>query len=178
MRYSILKPASPTDPRHLVFGSQDELYAQLPRILECENEDETVLAIRSVYPDGLGMPIPLKMGSGVISLLGIISDIHQPHDGGAAIPFVMFVQPHPLNGADRRVLFDRKKWALRPKTPIVHDGVQPRTYQAELRSPELEQGVIIPLIVSRTEEGRLLLYAPVGDTQFSIELLDDKVALY
>jgi hypothetical protein len=185
MRYTILRPAEPLDPRHAGFASLDELRAAMPSVRDCDLEVETMLEVRALYPDGIAMPVPVRLGSGdEVFLLGILPDIGAPKNPDAKIPFVLFVQAIPQHDADRRQIqkreqFSRRLWkppVLKPTSPIIAHELD-----VELRATDLEQPTrtAVQLYARPDRHGfsHWVLYLEVGGVEMSIELRDPGVQI-
>lgn len=175
MRYAILRPLEPTfDPRHVELKDYAHLHELLPPVAELETETEAVSCARRMYPGALAMPMPLKIGSGHTVALGFVEDPSEPFDQDDDIPFVLFVQPLPQSDLDRRSiwaainkgkpLFDQRAWSLKPVRPELH-----RTMAIEWRTSELDAPAYLDARVGY-EDGRLVIYAEMGEHSMSIML--------
>lgn len=180
MRYRILKPTKPTDPRSLQLGSLAVLDAILSPIFECATEKECVKHLRSMCDGGVAMPVPVTIGSGQSYLLGFVEDEMAVRrvDPDQEIPFVLFVHPVAENDDDRRVikaagarLFDRKLW----KVPVVCAELA-KTYDVEIRASDAEVPVFTTARVGH-HKGKLVIYAEAAGVELSIAFDDPNVRL-
>ncbi len=178
MRYQILVPPNPTDPRELEIKSSDMLNDVLPIVMDCETEAQAVRYVRARYHDAVAMPFPVKVGSGEIVLLGIVPDPQRVIDPHGEIPFVMFVRMVAQHDADRHRLkkgpaggFDRTLW----KVPVINPELA-STYQVDLRATDLEVPTFTGAHVG-SHEGRLVIYVNVGGIEMSIRFEDPRVQL-
>lgn len=180
MRYLVLKPATPTDPRKLHLVNHDALLAAAPAIADCELESEAVMTVREMYPDAVAMPIPVQIGSGTEWLMAVVAD--SDADVGAPeaeIPFVLFVRAVPERGRDKQRIadnasFDRKKW----KSPVHHaTATTANPFEIELRGTDLDTSVMATAIVGRLPDGRTVITTEVGGIEVSIAFKDRNVGL-
>lgn len=180
MRYKILRPSSPTDPRAFDFGSINDLYNACPVATEYELEQEAVDYARGVHPDLVAMPIKVPIGSGHVVLLGLVAHDNQC-DPELAIPYVMFVQAVPENNRDRTTLtrsnhpqYHRELW--KPDVRRPPSCVESTRHEVSIRATELEAYRSVPAFAFR-REGKLVIYAQVGDAEISLEFVDPFVSL-
>ena len=185
MRYLILRPATPVDPRRLTITSLQHLHEMFPVTVECSTETEAMESVRSTYPDALPMPVPVTVGSGEIFLLGIMEDAIKADVARLAMtdveqssfPFALFVQAVGDCGADRKQIANRKQFNRSVwRAPVV----VPRDYDIhciELRASYLENQVRTTVDVGRTPDGRLALRVLVNDVATSIVFDDADLAL-
>lgn len=176
MRYQLLKPPSPFDIRSHEFKSVDGLLILAPVVDGCDalEENEAVSAVRSRFPDAVGLPVPARVGSGTIWLLAFLEDVHERTlSAEDRLPFVAFVRPIPENGKDRARIqqhqwCDPKKWRppakrARASTALVHP--------VELRGTSLSSPVSAHAEIGIGRDGRPVIYLDMGGEQMSIELL-------
>lgn len=179
MRYQVLKPSAPLDPRALTLGSIDELLKHAPALVECDLEIEAVNAVRDVVPDGPAMPMPVQIGSGTTLLLGFVADATQHYKVNDRIPFIMFVLPLAENDRDRAIIrrsaaFDRMKW----KMPVHAPQVTTATFhEVEVRGTDLEDAVHTHACVGRLADGRLAITTEVSGIAVSIAFKDTKIRI-
>lgn len=179
MRYQVLKPAVPLDPRALSLGSVDELLKHAPAVVECDLELEAVHAVRDVIPDGPAMPLPLQIGSGTTTLLGFVVDATKHYKITDEIPFVVFVRPVAENDRDRAIIrrgaaFDRMKW----KMPVHEPQVTTATFhEVEVRGTDLEDAVHTHACVGRLADGRLVITTEVAGIAVSIAFKDPNLRI-
>lgn len=171
MRYLMLKASTPTDTRYRTFDSVEEFHAAWGGVVsEHESELEAVTAVRWMYPDAVGMPAPVPIGSGKVVVMALL-ERSQPIDTGGVIPFVAVVQAVPENGLEKHAIkkmrhFDKKLWMV----PVVkpRDG---QVFKCELRSNQIEVP-LRPDVVIGHDRGRLVMHVTVGDIQNSY-IFDD-----
>jgi hypothetical protein len=188
MRYTILRPSEPTDPRSLTFAHLDELRTMLPSITDCDLEVQAMQEVRKLYPNAVVMPVPLELGSGHVQLLGVLPDVGAPRDPGGKIPFVLFVQAIPQHDGDRRAVKKREQFSRRLwRTPVlepVHgatNGMLPEIedLDIELRTSEIDNPLTITAqVFSRPDRqgfGHRVICFQVGDAKVSIEFSDPMV---
>lgn len=182
MRYLILQPRDKTfDPRFVELKSTAHLHELMPPLADCATEREAVSCARRVYPNALAMPFTVKVGSGIIVLLGFVEHANEEVDPDDVIPFVMIVQPIGQTDGDRAILrraadgrepvFDRKAWRLKPVQPAVY-----KTLPIEWRTTELDVPAHLDAHVGY-ENGRLVIYAEMGEHALSIALQSDRYEL-
>lgn len=178
MRYTILRPGSPTDPRALSFASLEHLRAEFPSVLDCELESEAAERVRDLYPDALVMPLPIKLGAGETMLLGVIENLDTPHDADGTIPFVLFVQAISQNSGDQYAIRKNKQWSRSIwKVPVV----RPRSLdygevKVELRATDLDQPTRLHAKVFRRADdlgARKVVYLELNGIEMSLEILAD-----
>lgn len=180
MRYLILKPTAPTDPRALKPQSIFELHARLPPHVECEHEKAAVAFVRELMPNAVALMFPMQIGSGHTVLLGFVDDEDQRRaiDPDREIKFVLFVQPVPQDDGERVQFrrrpgdaFDRKLWKVKPRMPDL-----PTIESIELRASDLEVPYFGHAAVGHVD-GRLVIHVQVGDVQMSLHFDNPEVAL-
>lgn len=184
MRYTLLRPAEPVDPRDLNFASNDALNAALPIYKECDLQSQAMQEVRALYPDCVVMPVPLRLGSGDVFLLGVLPDVGAPRDPDAKIPFVMFVMATAQHGSDTTQIKKRQQWDRRLwkppvlKTPTDADPVE--DLDIEFRASDLEQPIRMQAeVYTRTDRNgvrRLVMYLELGGVEMSIEVMDPTLA--
>lgn len=180
MRYLILKPKAPTDPRTLKPQSTLDLHARLLPHVECESERAAVAFVRDLLPNAVALMFPMQIGSGQTVLLGFVEDEDQRRavDLDTEIKFVLFVQPVPQDDGERMLLrrrpgdaFGRKLWKVQPRMPDL-----PTIESIELRASDLE----VPYFGHATVgslDGRLVIHVEVGDVQMSLHFDDPALGL-
>lgn len=181
MKYVILKPAKPLDPRRLVnLKSVDELDKWFEHIGTSDQEAAIVPLVRQLLPDSVPMPVPIKIGpvregAGEVFLLGFVEDSSVAVDPNGDIPFVLFVHARGEGGGDTFQLkklghriYDRTLWRLPPIRPELA-----RVYDVEARVTDLEVPLFTELRVG-THNGRLVLWADLLGKQISFTF-DDEV---
>lgn len=177
MRYVLLKPAHPSDPRRHNFASQDGLLGAFPAVLETETEGSMVSAVRNMYPDAVAMPVPFTIGSGEVFLLGLVDSVHSAMPAASAqdpgevfIPFVVLVQAAAERESDRRIIkkrgqFNRALWRVPAQRPEVY-----RHVKAEVRTDELDNPAIVTAEVGPDKQDRDIIYCEVFGVPMSIIL--------
>lgn len=175
MRYELLLPAdpkTPVDPRRFdAIRSIADLNFWLKQHSMHDIERSAVDAVRQMYPDGLAMPVPVRVGSGTVWLLGIIESIRrQPTDAEDDIPFVLFVRAVPEGERDRdkiktqaHRIFHREAW----KIPVAMPAVILDTVRAELRASDLENPNLVSVVVGVTR-GRNVLFLEINGVKMSL----------
>jgi hypothetical protein len=182
MRYLILRPVSPTDPRHLAIESLPHLHELFPLTVECSLEEEAVESVRAMYPDAIAMPVPFRVGSGEMFLLGILASIATRPNGNEdinsiAIPFVLLVQAVAEDAIDRRTLKDRKQFTSRAwQPPVVDPAGSVARYVVELRASDLATPVRTHATVG-THDGKLAIRCAIGGVAMSITFEDPSAVL-
>ncbi len=158
------------DPRYSKLASWNDLHLLVPPIGDgVITEAEAVAQVRELYPDAVGMPFPLTIGSGQTVLLGFVVDMQVQINPDAAIPFVLFVQAVSENDFDRKLLkkgespFDRKLWRLPPVCPKFG-----QTHAVEIRMSEWDVPTFGKAKVGYDHKGRLTMFAEVGGTTLSV----------
>jgi hypothetical protein len=177
MRYTILKPNTPTDPRHLSFASLEHFRAEFPSIADCDLERQVIEQVRNMYPDAIVMPIPLEVGSGKTMILGVLESADSPTDPNGTIPYVLFVQAISQSGAETALIkrngqFSRSAWAA----PVIAPRGDYELKRVELRGSNIEQPLRINAAVFRRADrhgGHRTIFLDLGEVQMSIELLED-----
>lgn len=169
MRYKVLRPASPTDPRKLSFGSIDGLCSTMMQMNETDLEQAAIDMVRDSYPDAVVMPVPTKVGSGEVWLLGVLENIRAPSHPEGVLPFVMFVHAVAENGADRKLIdkrkhFNRAMWKLPVHKPVAHQGI----VRAELRATDLEDPRIVEVLIGRLADERFVLSVELNGVAMSL----------
>lgn len=173
MRFVILKPACPVDPRDLKIASTSALHESMPPWLEVATEKEAVAEVRRLYPDAVAMPVPVVIGSGQTFLLGIVDDPARTVDPDEQIPFVLVVQPLPQHDGDRHQLkkgppFDRGLWKLKPIRPELGHEVD-----VEIRATDAEVPIFTKARIGADHHGRPTIYAAVAGVEMSLSFDDD-----
>ena len=179
MRYLILRPVSPADPRHLAIDGIPHLHELFPLTVECESEEEAVETVRSMYPDAVAMPIPLKIGSGEMFILGIVADVtdapvparwSDPTD--VVIPFVLLIQAVAEDSRERKDIRDRAHFsAHRWKAPVREPTDNVVEYTVELRATDLANPVVTTARVGE-HDGRLTIYCVIGGIEMSMKFTE------
>lgn len=175
MRYTILKPSGPFDPRRAEYPSLDHLREKMPSTADCELESQAAEAVRELYPDAIAMPVPIRIGSGEMLLLGILA-CAQPVDLEGPIPFVGFVQAVPQHNMDqvaikKRRQFNRTLW----KAPVLAPRGDAHEVKVELRASDLEiPSRVVARMYRRADKrgGRPVLYLDLNGVEMSVEFLD------
>lgn len=179
MRYQVLIPPSPVDPRDEEFPSADDLYRVLPVAGVHPTERAAASMVRDRFPDAAGMPMVVDLGSGQVMLLGFVADPERPIDPDDAIPFACFVRVLADTDADRVYLAKLQKMGNSPfkrelwKIP-VHKPELARRMRVDLRSTDLEVPAFVEMSVG-SHEGHLTLHAEIGEFQMSIRFADPRV---
>jgi hypothetical protein len=171
MRYLILKPTKPTDPRELELASLADLHAVMVPVIDCENESQAVRQVRKMFPNAVGMPVPISIGSGKSFLLGFVEEANQVIDPDGAIPFAVCVQAIAQNDADRHAMkkgpaFDRALWKIKPIIPDLGTS-----HRVELRATDLEVPAYVDAKVGH-HNGKLTIYVELGGVEMSLSFVD------
>lgn len=179
MRYTILRPSEPVDPRSLALSSLDALYAALPVYQDCDLQVQAMQVVRTLYPDSVVMPVPITIGSGEIFLLGVLPDIGAPRAAHGKIPFVLFVHAVSQHGADAAQIKKRQQWDKRLwKPPVLRPPATADVdeLQIELRASDLDQPTRMTakgyLRTDRQGFVHQVIYLELGDVEMSIEIED------
>lgn len=181
MRYALLTPADATtlDPRGRVFGSMESLNATFTLHGEYHLEQEAAEEAMETYPNGMAMPVPVKVGSGTIWMLGIIENISVARDPDAEIPFVMFV--HAIAEREREKAritthqhWNRKLWKPPVLKPMGISVVTP----VELRATDLDQPSLLDARFGMMADGRAVLYCELNGVEMSIVFNEPGVRLF
>ena len=142
--------------------------------MDSDTEEEAVELARSMYPDAVAMPIPFRIGSGEVFLLGLLENISaRPnpalHDlNGIAIPFVLLVQAVAEDAIDRRSIKERKQFTSRLwQAPVVEPTENVSTHTVELRASDLANPVRTKALVGE-RDGRLTIRCMVGTIAMSL----------
>lgn len=173
MRYQVLRPKSPTDPRHLKLESTEHLNEVCPMIVEASIEDEAVEAVRAMYPDAIAMPVPFKLGSGEGFLLGILESIATRPSGDSdvhadPIPFVLLVRATADDAVDRRTLRDRQQFSRQLwQAPVIDPTDNISRHTVELRASNLPNPVRTKAVCGE-HNGRLTIRCVVDGVALSI----------
>jgi len=176
MRYLIMKPSVETDVRKTKFGSTQEMLAAWNVVAECDSEAAAVQSLRWMFPDAVGFPAPVPIGSGHVVVLAFLAKL-QLVDPGGAIPFVAIVHATGDTDIDRRAIkknrhFDKKLW----RAPVIKP-TNGQVMPAELRGNELEIPERPTVIIGR-ERGRLVVYVELNGTANSIMFDDPRLDVY
>lgn len=174
MRYLILHPREAEfDPRTVQYRDLSHLHDMIPPVGDHEREVDAHAAVRRELPNALAMPFTVKVGSGVVVLLGLLEEPSQTVDPNDEIPFAMFVHAMSETDADRehirrasaglRPLFDRKLWRLRPVRPDIGKIVE-----VEWRTSELEAPAYLQAKIGHGPDGRLVVFAELGEHSMSL----------
>lgn len=183
MRYVILTPKNtPTlDPRKLSFPSLDHLHQLVAVGQAFESERDAAAHVRTIYPDALCMPFPVRLGSGQVFLLGVLencaitTDI--AHRGPEIdIPFRMFVYAQADQDYERVQLKRSSPWKSEVwKAPVLYPPGDHREVAIEIRANNIDfPSRVTGRMYRRADQkgGRLVLYAMVGEAEVSIEFLE------
>ena len=173
MRYRILKPSSHIDIRKHTFTSLDalEIIACPIGLTPLDSEDEAVVQTRLFYPDAIGMPVAVTVGSGQMWLMAFVDDhADRELDSAAEIPFVMFVRAVPESTRDRlriaqHAMFDQKKWRPPIHRPLVTGCT---VHPVEIRATDLPTPMHASALVGKTADGSPVIVLEVAGVQMSI----------
>jgi len=188
VRYEILKPICRVDPSSVSFASLDDLRIAMPQVVGCTSEEEAVHEVRQLCPDAITMPTPVAVGSGTITLLGVIpfaavsGDLGRPDD----IPYAYFVYAIPDNGADRMLIkgrrsFSRDLWKLPVLHPPTYVPIGERepgqgAHRVSLRANDFDNHWPLEA-VAFTRHGKQVIYLAVNHSEISIEFLDPSIVI-
>lgn len=181
MRYHLLKPIEPLDPRSLQLSSTAALHAVVPVAVDCETQAEAAESVRLLYPEFVAMVVPVKIGSGTTWMIGILEHSRKRYsDMDEQIPFVLLVKAEPERERDRRLIdqrahFDQQIWRSHP-LDVAADLVN-LVATAEIRSTELVSPFNSEVVIGRTADGRLLLTTNVQGHDLSIAFDDKALAM-
>lgn len=178
MRYQVLIPPAPMDPRMLKLESLDALLKVAPEASVHLTETGTSQHIRHRWPDAVAMPMPVAIGSGDCMLLAIVADPTRLIGADVMIPCVAFVRPMADNDAEKRSMkrnpgkiFSRGLW----KVPVIKPELN-ALHRVEIRANDLE----VPMFTGARvgyHEGRLTIYVEVGESEMSIRFEDPRLQI-
>lgn len=176
MHYIIMRPPAAVDVRKPTFDSYEEMHRAWNVVQVCETEEAAVSQVRLMFPDAVGFPAPVHVGSGQDVVLALLERT-KTFTLGDVIPFVAIVQAVPENDMDRKSVkkrrhFHGKLW----RAPVIKpaNGI---AMGAELRGNELEVPIRPTVIVGR-ERGKLVVYVEFGGTSNSIIFDDPRLDVY
>jgi hypothetical protein len=179
MRYQILKPDDPLDPRKHVFDSVGTLLAAIPLVIDTDLESEAAEDVFDRYPNGLAMPVPVKVGSGTVWMLGIIKDISTPLNPDAEIPFVLFVQAVAERDRERARISTHMHWNKKLwKTPVAKPRGISVVTPVELRASDLDNPTIVSALVGVMPDGRCVVYCEHNGVEMSLVFNEPGVGLH
>lgn len=175
MKYLILKPTKPFDPRTLKLQTTTDLHAVMPPVIECETEREAVERVRRIIPDGAAMPCPLKIGAVEVVLLGLVDDPERQVSADSEIPFALCVQAISQNSGDTyqlkknpRAIFEAALWRIPPIRPELAEEVN-----VEVRGTDLSLPIFTTARIGADRHGRSTIYVDIGGISVSITLTDE-----
>lgn len=171
MFYRVLFPPSPCDPRHVRHASLvafarwvgGEGYTYGPKLTEAAAAE----SVRERFPDAVGMPMMVTVGSGEMVMLGLVESIRSPRPteledaASFEIPFVAIVLAIAETTADKKPgrQFNAMTWSLPPQRPRIefatHHGV-------EIRTSELPNPLLADVEEGADRDGRRILHVAVG----------------
>lgn len=171
MRYQILQPSAPLDPRKHHFDSLDAFHAVLPVVDADDLEEDAVASVRRRYPDALAMPCPVKIGSGTVWMLAIIEGISVPRNPDDDIPFVLFVRAQAETDRERKAIGDYKHWNRKLwKAPVLQPMIDTETVSmpVELRTSEIDEPRELHATVGHARDGRVVIYCQLAGVELSL----------
>lgn len=174
MRYQILKPNQPLDPRRLELGSLEALTNRAPVIAECATEAECAAQARRLLPDAIAMVFLLEIGAGKSIVLGLTAreEDRQGVQADGEIPFALLVYATTENAMERQRMrrgeppFTEAQWKLRPVCPDLY-----RTEEVELRATDLRVPAFTTARIG-SHNGRLTIYVEIGGIEMSMTFAD------
>lgn len=176
MRYVIYRPHSTIDLRRVSFASLEDLRTTYPVHCECDTERQAVDAVRELYPDAIGMPVPIEFGSGEARVLGVLAGPGKI-DLDASIPFVLFVHAVAESNLDKMAIKRNTHWnGSAWKPPVLAPKGAAQLVHAEIRASDLNIPTRVVAHAYRRADrlGKtLVIYAEVNGIEMSIELLDE-----
>ncbi len=184
MRYLLLVPSSPLDPRFINARNHDELLLAFQSSSKIATEAEVVTAVRDKWPDAIVMPVPVSVGSGKVVLLGVLPDIYKHNEvnpggsmGKGDIPFVACVQAisetkHDLRAASNP--WSRALW----KIPLDTRGPFVDHIDVEMRVSDRDTPMVVKMRASShgdpvTGARRLVLCGEVPGERTAMSLSFD-----
>ena len=189
MRFAIWKMKSNRDPRFQSFGNLAELAKATELIGECATQSEAAAECRLLYPDSVGMPFQLKVGSGTLWMLGLVEDVTVLVNVKKEVPFVLLVHaiddtPPATNVPGRPRPKSKSKpmpfWVDAWRLPVIRPSNQPDPISTpvEVRST----GIDIPqrasaslFSITRNGERHAVLHVEIGGVPLSVEFLDGRI---
>lgn len=177
MRYLVMKPnhPQPTDPRFMSIDSLAHLLLLFPPVIDTDDEEDARDHVRSMYPDAVVMPVPLKVGSGDLRVLGVLESIRHYNPDGASsqtdvkFPFVAFVYARAETKLDHQRVRLGAQWTEKLwRAPVMYPNSRIDWTTVELRTSELPNPVRLPCELGRAEDGRLVLRIECGAWSLSI----------
>lgn len=176
MRYVIYKPHTAVDLRRVSFASLEELSTKWPVHCECDLERQAVDAVRELYPDAIGMPVPVDIGSGEMRVLGVLAGPGKI-DLDDTIPFVLFVHAVAETSSDRMAIKRNAHWNGSVwKPPVLAPRVAAQRIPVEIRASDLNVPMRVHAHAYRRADrlGKtLVIYAELNGVEMSIELLEE-----
>lgn len=198
MRYHVLRPTTPIDPRLMTFKSVEDLDAQISPALYLDgklmasssmrvevpfvarDEADVVRYVRDRMPDAVPMPVPIRIGTAESFLLGFVADPAKRIDPEGDIPFVLFVHARADNGGDtfrlkkdRHKVYNRSLWRLPPICPDIS-----KTVAVEVRHPDFEVPFYTSAEIGVGPDGtHHVLWMDLLGKELSITFRDDDVKL-
>lgn len=174
MKYVVMLPdaAGPADPRHVTIKNMNHLYDMFAPQVECETEEEVVRVVRAAYPNAIAFPMPVRVGSGTLMMLGVLSDSAKFPRGqdprSAMFPFVMVVSAWADSACDRKLLnrnrqFNTELW----RAPVIVPDEDVCTHAAELRSSDLGYPAQVNVDVGRAN-GHIVLHLSFLGVEMSL----------
>jgi hypothetical protein len=166
MFYRVLFPTTPRDPHRIHHASLDALVTWaggVPGPMLKLTEETAVRTVREHYPDAVGMPMTVRVGSGTMTVLGILESIRSPHPVTPEeaetfeIPFVAFVLAIPETTADKKPgrQFHSAMWRVPPRGPTFALATH---RDVELRSTELDNPIVMDVVEGADANGRRVIY--------------------
>lgn len=171
MRYQLLKPDEPIDPRNQIYDSVATLHAAMPPVLPngFDLESDAADELHELYPNGLAMPVPLKVGSGTVWMLGVIEDVSAPINPDATIPFVMFVQAIAERDRERARISTHMHWNKKLwRTPVAKPDRDHAVVDVELRATDLDNPAIVEATFGKAPDGRTIIYLEHNGVEMSL----------
>lgn len=166
MFYRVLIPPTPRDPHHIHHASLDALVTWaggVPGPMVKLTEETAVRTVREHYPNAVGMPMTVRVGSGTMTVLGLLESIRSPRPVTPEeaetfeIPFVALVLAVPETTADKKPgrQFHPATWRVPPRGPTFTLATH---RDVELRSTELDNPIVMDIAEGAGTDGSRVIH--------------------
>lgn len=169
------------DPRLQMFSSSEEWGRVMIDATVKHTESQAADFVRERYPDAVGMPFTIRLGSGEKVLLGIVADPYAQIDPDQPLPFVALVEPLPEHALERqqckppRSPFSMATWKLPIHRPELFGDRVVVGLPCEVRSTEFGgAGGTRASVTFGSSGGRLVVLLQLGETEVSIRVDDPR----